>query len=397
MNADPRAAGPEPEPEPPSLGERGQVQLPTWPPHFNLAACGCVGCYVADADASWILSCAPCGTNPAMQATHVSLAKGEDNISLSAGSSCMKLAYASAGGRRKNSGIDLELDSLGTLTAVNRRATEPMVVYLTVVLPVAIEKVTGERDKAAAVSHELAVAVGDFKRVHPEMGVKKLSAAFKKEHPDLPGIGAKEIRAALAASTLDANAGTLHFEGRGGQALLLGKTRPHDGAQWDDALTMIITVTPGEELRLATVSGGLNGPPASIQTFVFPLTVHPNRSLATTDDMKSIVRFTHWPLPPAACPALCTQGVGGRLTHFFPESYHAIDLRCDDGTVLLAVADGVVVAVEAKKSASGISSANLVKWNALTLALDTPGPTGEVILVDYVHIRANSALAAPGT
>jgi hypothetical protein len=47
--------------------------------------------------------------------------------------------------------------------------------------------------------------------------------------------------------------------------------------------------------------------------------------------------------------------------------------------------------------ASGIAASNLVEWNALTLALDAPGPQGEAILIDYVHIRAHSALVPPGT
>ena len=38
----------------------------------------------------------------------------------------------------------------------------------------------------------------------------------------------------------------------------------------------------------------------------------------------------------------------------------------------------------------GISAANLVEWNALTLALDAPGPRGEAILIDYVIIQLNN-------
>ena len=36
----------------------------------------------------------------------------------------------------------------------------------------------------------------------------------------------------------------------------LGTTRPTEDAPWAEALTVVATVAPGEELRLATVSGG---------------------------------------------------------------------------------------------------------------------------------------------
>jgi hypothetical protein len=105
-------------------------------------------------------------------------------------------------------------------------------------------------------------------------------------------------------------AGPLHFSGRNGAPLLLGKTRPTESAEWADALTVIITVAPGEELQLTTVSGGAGRPPAMLQTFVFPLTVHPaltDRTAAAAEP----VRLTHWALPAAASPSFCTQGVGG--------------------------------------------------------------------------------------
>ena len=78
------------------------------------------------------------------------------------------------------------------------------------------------------------------------------------------------------------------------------------------------------------------------------------------------MRLRHFPLAAEHTPAFCTQGVGGRLTHFYPESFHAIDFRCAEGTPLLAVGDGTVTALHSMKSASGISAANLTEWNALT-------------------------------
>merc|ERR1711865_541141 len=86
-----------------------------------------------------------------------------------------------------------------------------------------------------------------------------------------------------------------------------------------------------------------------------------------------------FPLPAKDGPFLCTQGVGGHLSHFFPESYHAIDLRCDCGTPVLSIGDGVVVEVNLKHTCSGIHSAHLAMWNSLAVQLDTG------YIVEYVH------------
>ena len=227
----------EPEPELEPAGPAHDAQLPVWPPHFNLAACGCVGCHVADAAAPWIVgSCAPCGDAPVQG---VSLAKGEDVLALTGGGD-MQLSRVDQGGGgrtsggRTGSGVDLELEPRsGTLAVANRRAKEPMVVYLTAVLPTALADPAPAAAAAAAPPAELIAvrktpfgggchfvlkpinlprqardkrrrnskkrcfsqAVGAFKLAHPDMGVKKLTAEFKKAHPEMAaGVGAKEIR-----------------------------------------------------------------------------------------------------------------------------------------------------------------------------------------------------------
>ena len=54
------------------------------------------------------------------------------------------------------------------------------------------------------------------------------------------------------------------------------------------------------------------------RTVDFRHKAHPDPSQAPK------LRFEHFPLGSAECqgPWLCTQGCGGGLTHFFPESYH---------------------------------------------------------------------------
>jgi hypothetical protein len=161
------------------------------------------------------------------------LAKGEDVLALTGGGD-MQLSRVDQGGGRTGSGVDLELEPRsGTLAVANRRAKEPMVVYLTAVLPTALADPAPAAAAAAAPPAELIAvrktpfgggchfvlkpinlprqardkrrrnskkrrfsqAGGAFKLAHPDMGVKKLTAEFKKAHPEMAaGVGAKEIR-----------------------------------------------------------------------------------------------------------------------------------------------------------------------------------------------------------
>ena len=74
-------------------------------------------------------------------------------------------------------------------------------------------------------------------------------------------------------------------------------------------------------------------------------------------------------------PFLCTQGVGGHLTHFFNGNLHAIDFRCPCGTPILAAGDGVVVEAKDSSTISGIAVSNLFEWNTVMLLLDSTPDT----------------------
>lgn len=85
-------------------------------------------------------------------------------------------------------------------------------------------------------------------------------------------------------------------------------------------------------------------------------------------------------------PFLCTQGVGGQLTHFFSGNLHAIDFRAPCGTPILAVADGTVVESKDDNTLTGIAVSNLFEWNTIMLQVYTKEerPT---LFVEYVHIQ----------
>ena len=98
-----------------------------------------------------------------------------------------------------------------------------------------------------------------------------------------------------------------------------------------------------------------------------------------------------FPLEAASGPYLCSQGVGGALSHFaHPSTRHAIDLECPVGTLVVAAGPGVVRSVEQQVEEGGILVPLLFRWNALLLELDS----GES--VEYVHVRAHSARVRAG-
>jgi Peptidase family M23 len=91
-------------------------------------------------------------------------------------------------------------------------------------------------------------------------------------------------------------------------------------------------------------------------------------------------------------PFLCTQGVGGPLTHFFVGNLHAIDFRCAVGTPILAVGDGVVLEVkDSHVLLTGVAVSNLFKWNAILLQLTNKDTVDDdPLFVEYVHIQSAS-------
>lgn len=131
-----------------------------------------------------------------------------------------------------------------------------------------------------------------------------------------------------------------------------------------------------------------------------------NQHPASKDTHQQLLAF---PLGPTGSQFLCTQGEGGELTHFFSGNLHAIDFRCDIGTPVLAVADGVVVDVQDDNTLTGVAVSNLFQWNSILLQIDTEGNDHEMthshhqetvkggpLYVEYVHIEAKSAKVQKG-
>ena len=176
-----------------------------------------------------------------------------------------------------------------------------------------------------------------------------------------------------------------------------GRTVTADGVE-RACVTFILTLPPRtivHAARLADVA-------AEIDSDVQDWSTHP----APEDEHPLALGFPLGSKPGGSAAAtdayLCTQGENGDLTHFFAGNLHAIDFRCPVGCEVLAVADATVVEVRDEETVTGIATANLFRWNSVTLKVDTDVDTnvengnGGDLYVEYVHVAARSACVAVG-
>lgn len=178
---------------------------------------------------------------------------------------------------------------------------------------------------------------------------------------------------------------------KNGQPFQRGITRDEDGKE-ELVTTFVVVLKPQSAVSLGKVD--TLAPGAKVSALLLaPLEEAPAPAapLGLPEVDSSNTAGFCFPLPAATGPYLCTQGVGGLLSHFFLESLHAIDLRCAAGTPVLAIGNGVVKEIEEKHTCcSGIHMKNLNNWNALSVELDCG------IVAEYVHIRAGTAWVKPG-
>ena len=97
-----------------------------------------------------------------------------------------------------------------------------------------------------------------------------------------------------------------------------------------------------------------------------------------------------FPLPRGTGPYLCSQGAGGHFTHSFAETMYAVDIQCNVGTPVLAIAPATVKVIEQGRLGGGIHVTALYRWNSIMLELD------DGRFAEYVHIRGGSATVAVG-
>jgi murein DD-endopeptidase MepM/ murein hydrolase activator NlpD len=91
---------------------------------------------------------------------------------------------------------------------------------------------------------------------------------------------------------------------------------------------------------------------------------------------------------------LCTQSSGGALTHFAHQStFHAVDFRCQVGTLVVAPFDGVVVDLRNDSDNSGVRVEDLFSWNSIMIK----SSEHDSIFCEFVHLKKDSFRVGVGS
>ncbi|CAE7350407.1 unnamed protein product [Symbiodinium natans] len=178
----------------------------------------------------------------------------------------------------------------------------------------------------------------------------------------------------------------IHVHDRNGRPFEPGFTRSDAGVE-EMALTFVVVADPMTAIRLGKIEAAAL---PSSGFFAIELEKLQAPSLPASLHVHEDPEGYGFPLPDAAGPYLCTQGIGGHLTHFFPESYHAIDLRCSPRTPVLSIGNGTVKEIAQTHKCGGIHAANLAKWNSVSVILESG------IIVEYLHTLAETARVQVG-
>jgi murein DD-endopeptidase MepM/ murein hydrolase activator NlpD len=149
--------------------------------------------------------------------------------------------------------------------------------------------------------------------------------------------------------------------------------------------TFVLILKPWERISFCKSTSKIDHD--YIDTLSFQLKSHPDPKGMS---QLKIPKLEGFPLRRNGKKFVCTQGFGGRLTHFFPESYHAVDFRCSEGTEVLAVSDGIITDVTEDCEIKGIHCENLGHWNSISLKMDNG------FTADYVHIMPKSSRVKVG-
>lgn len=244
-------------------------------------------------------------------------------------------------------------------------------------------------------AHEGAVCDGDDDKVDEALVVFLSGSVEAVGAPmqHLIAMNRSSDRRAAYISMTSRTPRQLQLYGRNRRALEVGEAwmlpsgaRGSGELVWHECITFVVTLEPRASITLGELdSASLACGTVGLSKLSFRLKRHPGLLRGP----RPPYRLANFPLGGDG-PYLCTQGVGGGLTHFFPESYHAFDLQCPENTEVLAVVDGRIGEVHQTTQVSGIHAFNLMAWNSISVE------TACGITIEYLHIAPGSCVVEVG-
>ena len=161
-------------------------------------------------------------------------------------------------------------------------------------------------------------------------------------------------------------------------------------------LVLLHTVRAGGQVILDKVSA-LPGPPAVSELFAINSEKRVGQTLEISGEMQfgyidvQTDRDHVYRLPyQSGSSFIVSQGYGANITHTTPESQYALDWDMPEGTPILAVREGIVIAVEDRETASGLIPAYLSKANSVRILHD------DGTIASYAHLVKDGARVEEG-
>ncbi|CAE7562671.1 unnamed protein product [Symbiodinium natans] len=233
--------------------------------------------------------------------------------------------------------------------------------------------------------------LGDWPGVHVAhgdeqwtLGLQGLDAAYgacgAQDLPDISIDPEEKVLSAINSSEvkrcfcISIPAASLRFKGR--QGLLSPGQARREGESFP-AIAFVLVLPPRSVLDVCKLlgPGAREVQSLELQSDIVALRPPP-------PDQPSFV----YGFPLEGGPFRCSQGRGGKLTHFaHPSTYHALDFDCPVGTPVLAMSAGIISEIrasETSETASGVDVRNFFQWNQITVK------QADGTLAEYVHIKA---------
>ena len=152
-------------------------------------------------------------------------------------------------------------------------------------------------------------------------------------------------------------------------------------------ITFVSTVRPREMVSVARIVPERSRRRIRARDFESIKISSDIQEYVASETIEHVVDIEMFPLVSSSSEGfLCTQSVGGTLTHFaHPSTFFAVDFRCPIGTPVVAVFDAQIIEIRNETDESGVHVHHLFHWNSIMIK-----HIGSDTYAEYVHVKKDS-------